>query len=91
MNSDLNQVVKLDQAGFIPPLLKAELKAKIESDSDDGLDIFQPNPSLQKNGGTPEVVKKEPINIGAIRSEVKFDITDKSRLKDLIPPPKDDE
>lgn len=46
MNSDLNQVVKLDPAGLIPPLLKSQLKAKIESESDDenGLDIFQPNP-----------------------------------------------
>lgn len=49
MNSDLNQVVKLDPAGLIPPLLKAELKVKIDAESDDdenGLDIFQPNPSL---------------------------------------------
>ena len=48
MNSDLNQVGKLDPAGFIPPLLKAQLKAKIatESDEENELDIFQPNPSL---------------------------------------------
>lgn len=79
--------MKLDPAGFIPPLLKSQLKAKIESESDDesGLDIFQPNPSLGKKVVSP-VIAKDPINLGAIRSEVKFDITDKSRLKDLIPP-----